>query len=334
MAEMKLLIGVLRALEVGVPVSAESLARTLGVARAAVSAALVEARELGVPIDSSRGRGHVLRRRIDWLDVEHVSRALGRHADAFDVRIVDHVGSTNDAILAIDNAQAGRTLVVTAELQEGGRGRRGRRWNSGVANALTFSLLWRVCEQQSLLSASSLVVGVGLHRALTELGATDIQLKWPNDLLCKSGKLGGVLIEGVPQRGAGTLVIGIGINVHLPEDVRASIDQAVADLETLGVSAQRATILGCCLRHLHDVLTQFDREGFGQLRKEWLSHAAYLGSSVTLRQTHGAVEGGILAGIDDQGALLLASAQGSRRIYSGDVSLRAASAGEGGGSQS
>lgn len=334
MAEMKLLIRVLRALEVGVPVSAEGLARTLGVARAAVSAALSEARELGVPIDSSRGRGHVLRRRIDWLEAMQVTRALGRHADAFDVRIVDRVGSTNDTILAVDDAQPGRALVVTAELQEGGRGRRGRRWSSGVANALTFSLLWQVREQQALLSASSLVVGVGLHRALAELGAIGVQLKWPNDLLCKSGKLGGVLIEGAPQRGAGTLVIGIGINVHLPEDVRASIDQAVTDLESLGVAADRATILGSCLRHLRDALVQFDQEGFSRLRKEWLSHAAYLGSQVTLRQAHGTAEGGVLTGIDDDGALLLASAQGSRKIYSGDVSLRAAAIGGGGGADS
>lgn len=323
MAEMKLLIPVLRALDAGVSGSAAGIARQLNVPRAQVTAALAEARELGVPLVARRGRGYSLAHRIDWLDMQRVVSALGQEASQADVHVLDRVGSTNDAILAMTGGSRGRALVVTAELQDGGRGRRGRRWSSGVANALTFSMLWQVRERLQLLSAASLVVGVALRRAMAELGAPDVRLKWPNDLLCTQGKLGGVLIEGVPERGLGVLVIGIGINVRVPREIKSVLDQPVADVEDLGVVADRSTILGACLRHLIEALMQFESEGFVHLRREWLTHAAFLSQQVALRHGHGETEHGIMTGIDEDGALLLATPLGSKKIYSGDVSLRA-----------
>lgn len=322
MAEMNLLFRVLRALDAGVSCSAEGLAQHLGVPRSKVAAALTEARELGVEIKAERGRGYALPRPMDWLDAQRVARAMASQAQACDVRILDHVVSTNDAILTISDGMAGRVLVVTAELQQGGRGRRGRRWSSGVANALTFTMLWRVHKRLAIVSASSLVVGVGLARAMTELGVAGTTLKWPNDLLCAQGKLGGVLTEGVPEQGAGVLAIGVGINVRVPESVKAAIDQPVADLRDLGVSADRSSILGVCLRHLIEALTQFEAEGFSRLREEWMAHAAYLSQAVVLRHSHGESVDGTLAGIAEDGALLLSTAQGSKKIFSGDVSLR------------
>jgi len=323
MAEMKLLIPVLRALDAGVSGSAAGLARHLHVPRARVTAALAEAHELGVPLVAQRGRGYSLARRIDWLDTARVLAAMGKEAAHADVRVLDRVGSTNDAIPCAADVSPGRVLVVTAELQDGGRGRRGRRWSSGVANALTFSMLWQVRERLQSLSAASLVVGVALRRALAELGTSDVRLKWPNDLLCTQGKLGGVLIEGVPERGLGVLVIGIGINVRVPSEVKSAIDQPIADVEDLGVVADRSTILGVCLRHLIEALMQFESEGFARLRREWLTHAAFLSQQVALRHGHGETEHGIMTGIDEDGALLLATPLGSKKIYSGDVSLRA-----------
>lgn len=327
MAEMKLLVPVLRALAAGTSHSAEAIARRVGGTREQVVSVLAEAREYGVPIEARRGRGYVLSHAIDWLDAGHVFAAMGAVAVGLDLRILDRVDSTNDAVLRVADAREGRVLVVTAELQDGGRGRRGRRWNSGVANGLTFTMLWQVRKRRTSISAVGLVVGVGLWRALAHLGGGAARLKWPNDLLCAHGKLGGVLIESVVERGPGTIVIGVGLNVRLPAQLRATIDQPVADLETVGVKADRSTILGACLSHLYEALMQFEQEGFARLREEWLAHAAYLGEGVTLRHSHGSVEEGTFAGIDEDGALLLSTSLGSKKIYSGDVSLRAADAG-------
>lgn len=321
---MKLLVPILRALDAGVSRSADGLARHLGVTRAQVTSALAEAREYGMPIEARRGRGYALAQAVDWLDPARVDAAMGVAADAFDLRILDRVGSTNDAVLSIADAQPGRVLVVTAELQDGGRGRRGRRWSSGVASGLTFSMLWQVRARRAQIAAASLVVGVGLWRALAQVGGAQVRLKWPNDLLCEHAKLGGVLIEIATERGAGVMVIGVGLNVRLPEPVKAAIDQPVTDLHALGVSVDRSSILGLCLRHVHEALTQFEQEGFVRLRQEWSAHAAYLGDAVTLRQSHGPADDGIMTGIDEDGALLLTTPQGSKKIYSGDISLRVA----------
>lgn len=324
METMQLMFRMLRRLPVGDLRTAEQLAQELGVTRADVARAVDEAREYGVDIQTRRGRGYALLDSIDWLDAYQTRQAMGDRGERYQLRIADDVISTNDVVLAEGGgAYAGR-LAVAAELQAAGRGRRGRRWNSGLGNALTFSVLYRFSQPNAALSASSLVVGVALMRALKELGVRDAMLKWPNDLITSDGKLGGVLIETCGERASAlsTIIIGIGINVRLPGRLEAAIDQPAVDLHRLGVRANRSTILGVCLRHLDETMAQFEAEGFANLRQEWTAHAAYISKPVVLAHAHGQVETGVMGGIAADGSLLLTTAKGQQKVYSGDISLR------------
>src|SRR6185503_2956197 len=121
-----------------------------------------------------------------------------------EVRVVERCTSTNDLLSKENNP-----VLLAAEEQTAGRGRRGRRWHSAPGAGATFSLGRRVRRPVRELAALSLVAGVAAARALRALGLQQAALKWPNDLMVDGAKLGGILVE---NRDSNYAVIGIGIN--------------------------------------------------------------------------------------------------------------------------
>lgn len=174
------------------------------------------------------------------------------------------------------------------------------------------------------MTGLSLAVGVALVRALHGLGARDVMLKWPNDLVLPGGKLGGILIEVEGDvLGPSVVVIGIGLNVRLSPALRSRIDQPAVDLVQAGAdTADRNAILGALLRELCVGLTAFEQGGFAQFRTEWQSYHAHQDRPVTLLRPDGVQEPGIARGVDNDGALLLEQGATTRVCLAGEVSLR------------
>jgi BirA family biotin operon repressor/biotin-[acetyl-CoA-carboxylase] ligase len=240
--------------------------------------------------------------------------------DAFAVEVVAETGSTNADLLA-RAAQLPRNTVLIAERQSAGRGRAGRSWLSGDAS-LTFSLAWKFNRPLHALAGLPLAVGVALAETLDRLGVK-VQLKWPNDLLKDGAKLAGVLIEtqGAPG-GAVWAVIGIGVNLLLPDELEARIDRPAASAPWLA-AMERDALMGELLSGLAGVLAQFEQGGFAAFSARWNRLHAYQGSAVAILDRGVTIEEGIAAGVDDSGALLLDRANGRIAVHAGDVSLRA-----------
>lgn len=304
--------------------SGEELATQLGVSRASIWNALQGVDSLGVRLFKVRGRGYQLANYIDWLDAAQVALHLGAHANRLQVRVSDVVGSTNALMMQSATQETAHANCLAAEFQTHGRGRRGRVWHAGLGGALTFSLLWRFDLGAAQLSGLSLAIGVALARAMRELGAPNVQLKWPNDLLHGYQKLGGVLIELQGDAlGPSATVIGVGINLRLDDNIRNQIDQAVVDLTSLCPDlASRNQVLAVTLRHMVDVLDVFETQGFGVLREEWEVLHAYQGKSVSLRMPDGSQFSGKVTGVTGDGVLILETSSGERRFGSGEISLR------------
>lgn len=319
-----LTFAVLRLLADGEFHSGEKLARELDISRASVWNALKEADQLGVALYKIRGRGYRLVQPPQWLDREKITAALGTQANRFSIEIVDQIESTNTRLLqkAAEGAPKGR--VVAAEWQARGRGRRGRSWHMNLGGGLTFSVLWRFEQGAGFLSGLSLAVGVALARALKTMGAEEIALKWPNDVLHHHHKLAGILIEVQGDvLGPSIAVIGIGINLRLSETVRSSIDQAVTDMySATRIVPDRNRVLGSVLSHLAQVLDFFEARGFAGVREEWSNLHAYHRKHVLVILPNGGVEEGIVIGVDDNGSLLLLAGGGEHRYTSGEISLR------------
>ena len=228
-----------------------------------------------------------------------------------DISISTCIGSTNSLALGV---QEPYPALFLAEMQTAGRGRRGRRW-AGVAGNLFFSLAWRPEGSSASLMGLSLVVGVAIARALERCGTARIGLKWPNDLVCEDGKLGGVLIE---TDGAGRWVIGIGINVvavpeglDYPAVALAHISQDPVDRNVLVTAMLNA--LAPLLQHRHHWPAALD---------EWRLRDCYRDQQVALYADGTEMAAGTACGINARGELLVQTSDGLRAFASGELSLR------------
>src|SRR5207245_9958148 len=108
-------------------------------------------------------------------------------------RIVDQLDSTSSELLRRASRRDIHGAMLAAEWQTAGRGRRGRVWTAVAGGSLTFSLGWRFEQGAGFLAGLSLAVGVAVIRALEAAGFDGIALKWPNDLVHRHCKLGGIL---------------------------------------------------------------------------------------------------------------------------------------------
>lgn len=316
---------VLRLLEDGEFHSGEVIGQKLDITRGSVSNALADVEELGLSVLKVHGRGYRLTTPVQWLSRTQIQRYLEDKARRFSIEVVDETGSTNTDLIEAAARGAPSATVRVAELQTRGRGRRGRDWHSGLGGALTFSLLWRFEQGAGFLSGLSLAVGVALARALRRHGAADVMLKWPNDLLWRHLKLAGILIElSGDVMGPTVAVIGVGLNLRLPESVKARIDQPVVDLAKVGVDMDRNRLFAEILAELDEVLGLFSIEGFAPFRDEWNRAHSYQDKMVYLRMPDKVEFEGKVEGVAEDGALLITTRSGTRKFYGGELSLRLA----------
>ena len=316
---------ILRLLSDGKFHSGEALASHFEVSRATVWNAIQDAQSLGVEVFSVRGRGYKLPQAIHLLNVQEILNAIGEQRAWFQCEVHDHLASTNTYLMKRASAGAAHATCVATDLQSKGRGRRGRSWQAGLGASLTFSLLWRFQCGASALSGLSLAVGVALIRALHQLGIDSVTLKWPNDVLVGQEKLAGILIElQGDMEGPSAAVIGIGINLNLPMHIKAQIDQPAIDLSSVTAnSINPSELLGVLLKHLSDILSGFEQQGFSSVRDEWLQYHAYHQKPVSMIHPDGRQTSGIAIDVAEDGILLVKTSLGEQRFMSGEISLRA-----------
>jgi BirA family biotin operon repressor/biotin-[acetyl-CoA-carboxylase] ligase len=234
-----------------------------------------------------------------------------------EVRVVERCTSTNDLLLKENN-----TVLLAAEEQTAGRGRRGRRWHSAPGAGLTFSLGRRIRRPARELAALSLVAGVAAARALRALGVRQAALKWPNDLVVDGAKLGGILVEartagGSRNRGS-YAVIGLGINCRRTRGLAAKLGRAVAFVGDF-VAVSRTEILQGTASALLAALDAFEAGGLQALRAEWEAMDAHAGQRLRVRLADGRVMTGTAGGLAEDGALRLVTRNGVRAVRSGRV---------------
>jgi len=325
----------LRQLSDGAFHSGEDLAAQVGLTRARVSQVLKDAESAGLALERIKGRGYRLLETPDFLDAKAVRTALAEQAvlrgggSRLTVEVVDQLDSTSSELLRRAQKHDVHGVVLAAEWQTAGRGRRGRTWTAIAGGSLTFSLGWGFEQGAGFLAGLSLAVGVAVARALEAEGFRGIALKWPNDIIHRHLKVGGILIEvNGDALGPSTTVIGVGLNVRLPAIARKDIPVPVTDLASIaGRGAKdidRNRLLASLVAELAAVLEQYAKEGFAPFAAEWQHRHAYQGKRVTLVLPDGAIVAGKVAGVDASGALVLADGPRRARFLSGEISLRRA----------
>lgn len=316
---------ILNALASGEFCSGEQLGEANNISRAAIGKHIQALQKLGLDIYSVTGKGHRLSAPIELLSSEAITQAaLSPLAAPIKVKTV--IDSTNnwikEAIVAgeLENSPSGTTIFSEAQTQ--GRGRRGKQWVSPLGASLYFSTHWRFEQGISATTGLSLVVGIAIVEALAELGIPNLGLKWPNDVYYQGRKLAGILVE-LEGQGVDScdIIVGVGINVHLPDAVTKEIDQPYADIDEVGLSLSRNHIAGRILSHLMALLTEFESSGFNAFVDRWHQHDCFISQHVQLQMGQRQVKG-IAKGVDAQGGLLLEVEQQVQSFFGGEISLR------------
>lgn len=269
------------------------------------------------------------RRRIETERLRDSLRDQERFAiDA--VEVFAELESTNRYLLEHPPANVGSLRVCIAEFQSGGRGRRGREWRSPPSAGLCLSASWIFAERPTEPATVSLATGVVARHAIESICGVTVGLKWPNDLVWQGRKLGGILVElaAGAQREC-HVVIGVGINVDVPQDLLATISDwphGAVDLctATAGAVPDRTMLAASLCRGLGELFVDYERDGFSGYRATWRAADQLVNAPITVQR--GAHElRGTAQGIDDDGALLVSDESGRvHRVTSGDVSVRLA----------
>lgn len=236
--------------------------------------------------------------------------------DGWTLVALDSVGSTNDEAARLAEGGAAEGTIVWAREQTGGRGRRGRHWASPAGNLYSSTVLRPDC-----LAPRATELGFVASLAVSDIvpPGREVRVKWPNDVMVDGGKIAGILLESsIGQGGLVEHVIaGIGVNVALAPQLPEMRYPGAA----LGGSVEAA--LEGLAQALARRLADWRHHGFEGVRAAWLAKAGPLGADVDVRLGEELVRGRF-AGLDREGALLLDTTAGPRKIVSGELLGRAA----------
>ena len=250
-----------------------------------------------------------------------VNTARARVPVRLELRWFPTVTSTMD--VAEEAAQAGEGLVIAAEQQTHGRGRRGRVWSSPPGAGLYLTFVFRPPLEQAaspVLALLTLATGVAVRAAIGRATGFLPELKWPNDVMIGRRKLAGILAEGIGIGTADqTVLVGVGINVLAAAHPGEIAARAISLESELGRVVDRAKLLEEILVAVPHAYHDLRRGKADDILRAWRAAAPSAeGHSVEWQALDG-MHRGMTAGIDESGALLVATAAGVERVLAGEL---------------
>jgi BirA family biotin operon repressor/biotin-[acetyl-CoA-carboxylase] ligase len=259
------------------------------------------------------------------LSAEKIKSKLNSRRIGSEILVFSAVDSTNEQAKQCLEQDSPEGLVLIAESQTQGRGRRGRDWASMPGAGIYLSVILKPNIHPRRLPQLTLLAGLATTLAINEFTTQKALLKWPNDVLLNGKKCCGILSETHPASGGETAVIvGIGINVHhsapdFPDGIKSTATSL--KIET-GSTISRMPLICALLGHLDEQYNAFLNDSKQTLIEKWLENSDLVGKKITV--THGkSATSGTALGLDSQGRLLMHSEKGEEMAFdSGEVSLR------------
>ena len=245
----------------------------------------------------------------------------------YQIHYFEEVESTQNIARNLAAEGAPHGTAVIAETQSAGRGRMGRGWHSPPGVNLYTTIILRPRLAMAEVPRLSLVAGVAAAEALEEVAPGIVALKWPNDVWLNGRKAGGIIAEAVTDRAQrlDSVLLGIGLNLNLAkDDVPGEIrERAISVLIATGHRCDRVAVANSLFTRLNIRYDEIVTRGFAAVRPAWERYSGLTGKRVTVVDA-GTREEGMVKGIDTDGALLLETSSGIRRIIAGDVTLEGA----------
>ncbi len=303
---------ILAELDEGKHISGQRIAENLNISRTAVWKGINSLRKMGYEIKGEKNKGYKL---IASPDIPYPEELAGLDTKIIGSSMIyrEFTKSTNylARTMLVQGAEEG-TVVVVGE-QTGGRGRRDREWSS-PPGGLWFSVIFKPDIPPNLAFYVTMAASLAIYKGIKARIGMAPAIKWPNDLLLQDKKICGILteIEASPES-IRNAVVGIGINVNnpLPPELR---ERASSLRELTGGEVKKVPLLKSVLENLDPLYRQLKMGEKDEIRSQWLEASGIIGRRVRIDGLEGKV-----IDMERDGALVLDTTDGKKRIISGDL---------------
>ena len=299
-------------------ISGEDISGRLKVTRSAVWKSIQHLRKLGYEIEAQPHLGYKLSSVPDKMFADELSHGLQTKIIGKRIFSYDSLDSTNDAALKLGEEGLPEGACVFAEHQKKGRGRLGREWVSPKSKNLIVSVLLRPALLPSEVSKMTLVAGVSAVRSIRKFTGQTPGIKWPNDIVYKDKKIGGILTElSAESDRVKFVVVGIGMNIN--SEARELPPGALSLAKIAGHKIARVEFAKEFLRIFDKDYQSFKTGDFAGLSKQWEEYSATSGRRVAASLFGRKIQG-TAVGIDGDGALWIRRDDGlQERVLAGDI---------------
>lgn len=305
-------------------ISGQELCSRFGVSRTAVWKVINQLKKEGYRIEAVQNKGYHMVESPDLLSKYELESRMETSLLGKEVLYKESTDSTNADIRKKAEDGAGEGLLIVADMQSAGKGRRGRVWQSPKGTNLYFSMLLRPKFTPDKASMITLVAAYSVATVIREVTGLSASIKWPNDIVVNKKKVCGILTEMSIERDyIHHVVVGIGVNVNsdfFPDEIS---DMATSLKKESGVVISRAELLCRILSQFEkDYETFCKAENLQPFKDDYNKLLVNKGALVKVLDPKGEFSG-IAGGIDDEGMLIVFKENGQiEKVYAGEVSVR------------
>ena len=303
-------------------ISGEDIAKTLQVSRTAIWKHIRDLKESGYMIQSHYRKGYSLHSAPDLLLPDEIKAKLTTTLIGSDIYYYEDVDSTNNVGKILANKGCADGSIIISESQNKGRGRLERGWYSPKGAGIWFSVVLKPKMSPQNAPKFTLLAAVAMTRAIENITGIKCGIKWPNDILYDGKKLVGILTEmNAEIDRINYIVIGMGLNVN--NDVfPKELEEIATSLKMIAAKKfNRIDLLSEIIRELEIEYNEAMKNGFKATFETWRKYSATLGCQINVVGIEEQFSGKAID-IDEDGALLVETAEGLKKVLAGDVSIR------------
>lgn len=304
--------------------SGEQLSQQFGVSRTSVWKYMKQLKEEGYQIESVPRKGYRLVETADRITSSEILSQNKANWIGKEVEYFESTDSTNNRIRSFAEEGRKQGLLAVAEEQTGGKGRRGRSWDSPPGAGIWMSLLLKPCIEPHKASMITILAALAMVRGIEKVSDLSPKIKWPNDIVINRKKVCGILTEmSAELEEIRYIILGIGINANTE-----SFDEDIADRATSiylenGKNIKRAKLIAEFCMEFEQLYEEFLRCGdLHTIKGEYESYLINIGKMVKIMKNR-REEIRKAIGINELGELVVEDAAGKKEIvFSGEVSVR------------
>ena len=304
-------------------ISGEEISKSLGITRAGIWKKVEALRQKGYLIEAVPSKGYKLLNSPDIPTKEEIQAVFKGDIIGREVMFYEKTTSTNDKVMEIGADGLDGTVVIS-DAQKQGRGRLGRDWISPPGANLYFTVLLKPLFSPKEASIFTLMAAVAVVSAIREYAGLNAVIKWPNDILIRNKKVGGILTEMKSDMDRiNFIAIGIGVNVNMSLSMLPTGMKSIATSlkKEKGKSVNRVELLGEILRNLEYWYKKVLAGKKKVLLGKWLYFDSTVGNKIKIK-TQGGIISGIAEGISDEGGLNIRLSSGRiETVSAGEVTI-------------